>query len=262
MPKLIEKAKEFIGECWHGNTNKDAIFDFLTPNCLHQKTIGKCIGTESFLADCDDWARAFPDYSTEIKEVELYRNVVVIDVQRRGTHLERYLSTNPDKNTILSKSDFFTSIEKLEATGIQYNLPAKLFFSFSRNHISQIVIEENPFDMSIQLGLLAKSKRNPSINGDLDYDKKTVANAISKSLQINLTSREMECLALTFCGFSAKHISEVLKISHRTVESFLANAYQKLDCFGKQQVLEMMYETQVIMLWLDLGKLILQSKWR
>lgn len=254
MSKLIQTAKDFIGECWHGKFNESCIFDTLSKNCLHQKTIGKGIGIESFLSDCNDWTAAFPDFSTEIKDIQEYRNVVICNIARAGTHLYRYQSTNKDRKTILTASDFFSGIENAPPTGNRYQQPAKVILAFEKGKISQVTIDEDPTAISRQLGL--GTEKNPS-NRDYLSDISLLTKTLNRSLITPLSSREIECLALGFCGFSAKHIGEILGISYRTIETHMIHIYRKLDCFGKQQVLEFMYEKQLLTLWLDLGKSLL-----
>jgi DNA-binding CsgD family transcriptional regulator len=252
MSRLVKIVKTFIGECWHANYNEACIAESLLKNCLHQKTIGKCIGIESFTSDCKDWSVAFPNYTTEIKTIKEYRNVVVCNVGRKGTHTNRYSSTNRDRKSILIKSDFFTTIENSAPTGRSYEQPAQLIFAFEKEKISQIIIEENPTGLPEQLGLKVCRQELCFL-----LDTSLQMRSLNESLQASLSERELECLALGFCGFSAKHIAEILKVSFRTVETHLCHAYQKLGCYGKQQVLESMYEKELLTLWLDLGKLLL-----
>ena len=181
MSKLTRIVNDFIGECWHAKFDLACIVELLSSNCLHQKTIGKNIGSESFIRDCYDWSHAFPDYGTEIKTIEEYRNIVICDVHRFGTHMYRYTSSNPDKKSILTTSDFFMGIDKAEPTGICYQQPAKLIFAFEQEKISQIIIEEDPFGMLKQL--------NISIHKNIEPQKNTreshisfMAKAINKAL--------------------------------------------------------------------------------
>ena len=81
---------------------------------------------------------------------------------------------------------------------------------------------------------------------------------LNKRLLINLGERECESLALTLCGFSAKHAGKILGLSSRTVEAYLQIAYQELECSGKQVALAMMYKNKTLSLWWDLAKEILE----
>ncbi len=256
MQKKTDLVKDFIENCWLANFDSSCISEVLSENCLHQKSIGKCIGIDSFISDCQDWSKAFPDYGTRIQKIKTYKNFVICDVQRFGTHLDIYESTNPDKKTILSTSSFFKEIEGLPPTGNSYLLPAKLIVAFEKNKISQIIIEEEPEGL-IQDLKIGNVDEAAIANDNSLLDIQTLSRFLQHAFDTSLTRREVECIALGFCGFSAKHIAEILQISFRTVESHLQNGYIKLDCRGKQEMLECMYESKMLTLWLDLGKLLL-----
>ena len=53
-----------------------------------------------------------------------------------------------------------------------------------------------------------------------------------------LTPREKDCLQYLRQGFSAKLIARELSISPRTVEDYVRNIYQKLDCHSKAELLQ------------------------
>ena len=88
-------------------------------------------------------------------------------------------------------------------------------------------------------------------------EQKALSAQLNALLDTALSLRELECLAITLAGFSAKHIGEQLHISHRTVETHLQKAYQKVGCSGKQHCLEIMYANQTLVLWWDLCKVLL-----
>lgn len=105
--------------------------------------------------------------------------------------------------------------------------------------------------MPVALGishLIKEAKHKPS---NQDYSRlSAVLSHISHS---SLSNREIECLALTLCGLSAKHIASFLKNSHRTVEKILSQAYQKLDVYNKQDMVEKMYQNFVLNVILEFG---------
>jgi len=53
----------------------------------------------------------------------------------------------------------------------------------------------------------------------------------------NFTSREMECLFFLIRGKTSKEIAKILKISPRTVETYLENIKLKMKCSNKLQVI-------------------------
>ena len=80
---------------------------------------------------------------------------------------------------------------------------------------------------------------------------------IKKEMKIPFLDREVECISLTLSGFSAKYIATILGISYRTVETHVRNAYQKIGCFGRQELLEMMCEANLLPRWWEFARLLL-----
>ncbi|HEV2613940.1 MAG TPA: helix-turn-helix transcriptional regulator [Gammaproteobacteria bacterium] len=62
--------------------------------------------------------------------------------------------------------------------------------------------------------------------------------------QKNISSREYECLALMAHGKRIKEISLLLKISARTVDTYLINIKQKLKVFGLSHAIEMYWNSR------------------
>ncbi len=61
--------------------------------------------------------------------------------------------------------------------------------------------------------------------------------------KINFTPREEQCLIQLTQGKSAKEVAKVLKISHRTVESYLESIKQKLGCRNKFELIGKLHNT-------------------
>lgn len=59
-----------------------------------------------------------------------------------------------------------------------------------------------------------------------------------------LSRREKECLALYLKGETAKSMAVSLELSQRTVESYLENAKNKLNCYRKEELLKKAQELQ------------------
>ena len=53
---------------------------------------------------------------------------------------------------------------------------------------------------------------------------------LNRNKEFTLSRREIECIQLLFEGHSAKHISRILRISHRTVEGHFNKIRKKLGC--------------------------------
>lgn len=59
-----------------------------------------------------------------------------------------------------------------------------------------------------------------------------------------LSTREKECLLLYLKGETARSIAASLKLSHRTIESYLENIKYKLNCYQKTELLKKARELQ------------------
>lgn len=257
MSRLTHIVRQFINECWHAHYDPQCLYESLSETCLHKKTIGRCYGIDTFQSDCDDWGNAFPDYSTQILKIEEFNNLVIVDVLRFGTHQHKYQSTNSKKDTALKPSHFLSVIEEIQPTKASYRLPAKLIFTFEKERITQVIIDEDPMGMHIALGLPQKPDGNQ--RETINYiDFATVREKVAFYCSSPLTKREIQVVALTFCGLTAKHVAEKLHLSHRTIETFLQTAYAKFRINGKQDLIEYMYEKYLLAFWIDLGKQLLQ----
>lgn len=71
---------------------------------------------------------------------------------------------------------------------------------------------------------------------DLPLNKRALLESLGLQCIFLLTVREYEIL--NFVAFPAKHIANILHLSHRTVENHIANIYSKLDCNGKTELIK------------------------
>lgn len=256
MSQKIKIAEAFIEECWKSEYNTQSLYEIMSSTCQHQKTIGTCYGINTFKADCNDWSYAFPDYGTTILKMHHYDNTVVCEVIRHGTHLRRYKSTNPLKNIALIPTDFFGVIERIDPTQKKYILPATLVFTFEQDKINKIVIEEVSSQMPAALGISHLVKETKASLPPLDYTR--IADILFHVSNIPLSNRDIQCLALTLCGLSAKHIASFLGNSYRTVEKTLARAYHKLGVCSKQDMIEKMYQNYLLNILIEFGRSIME----
>ena len=60
-----------------------------------------------------------------------------------------------------------------------------------------------------------------------------------------LSSREWQCLSLWACGFTAKGIGLKLRISPRTVESYIEQVKQKTGIFYKNDLINLFYKDKL-----------------
>jgi DNA-binding CsgD family transcriptional regulator len=100
------------------------------------------------------------------------------------------------------------------------------------------------YGCSIALGMhpLASSLTLLRKMGLLDADNNvSQLNQFSYDVKVNevhLTKREIECLSYITKGYTAKQIAQVLGISYRTVEEYIANIKEKTGATSKAQLIE------------------------
>jgi DNA-binding CsgD family transcriptional regulator len=105
----------------------------------------------------------------------------------------------------------------------------------------------------------AESSFFPFILREDGEERASLFAQIEAVITTTFSLREAEVFALSCCGMSSKHIGGLLGRSHRTIETHLSRCYQKLGCYGKQHAIDLMHENGALILWLDLGKNLLQS---
>ncbi len=93
-----------------------------------------------------------------------------------------------------------------------------------------------PIDL---LTLIGEAYHQPSITSPYLSQRKRAK--LLSQLQIpipHLSKREKECLILYLQGETARSIGAYLSLSHRTVEDYLENIKNKLNCFDKTELLK------------------------
>lgn len=107
---------------------------------------------------------------------------------------------------------------------------------------NRIYISEPKNKETMNFGFLNKiRKKNLSININPEkfLENNNVSRYYTKEFDFYLTKREIQCLKLYACGYSTKQIGQILKISHRTVETHLISIKQKSKISNKGGILNL-----------------------
>ena len=96
----------------------------------------------------------------------------------------------------------------------------------SPKHTRRFVSQKRPF-----------YKETGEIDGIIGYSKR-IDLLILNNTQVELSKREIDCLAAIFKGLSAKKISDNLQLSKRTVESYIENLKIKMNCNNKADMIK------------------------
>lgn len=113
-----------------------------------------------------------------------------------------------------------------------YILLEKFLKYFIENMGSDIQIAYEKHDVLLTPNAYLNINKEPASNiNELEFLKE-----IKKEDTI-LSPREIECISLCSSGKTAKEIARYINISHRTVETYLANAKKKLGCRNLKELL-------------------------
>jgi len=254
---MEDVIRELIHNEWQPGAKNEMWDQVLCDSTLFSSAMGRKIGVDCMKLHSRDFFHACPDFSTELKEVEVSGNVVVCNAVFTATHQNFYSCTETDGSGVIVQSDFCEKFAGLVPKGARFVQPVELFFVFERGKINRIAIQEDPLLLCRQLGIdVIVEEEEPGVLREREYLflMKQVRNTFG------LGEREAVCLALSFSSFSAKLVAEVLGVSHRTVEAHLQGCYQKMGCHCRQQGLEFVLEKGMLALFHELSLIILKMQ--
>lgn len=136
---------------------------------------------------------------------------------------------------------YLNNIDFLE--NFKFYFKAKAQKLIVKSEKNKLVVPKPMFDTVqavTQLLNLESKQQNPANTFVPDYyffnynDKK-----------IKLTKREMDCLRHIKSSLSAKEIARVMDISYRTVESYLENIKNKLQCHKKSEIIKIIDDLNI-----------------
>lgn len=103
-------------------------------------------------------------------------------------------------------------------------------------------MEDYTIDMAEVLGELEFKKEFPKMKipnlNKKKYFLKRTGLIDKQSLIPDFTLREVECISFLFKGKTAPQIADILNLSPRTVEYYIENIKNKLDCTSKSETIE------------------------
>lgn len=253
---MKQRIRELIDLEWGAHAKNEMWEDVLSQNPMYSTIMGRKVGIGCIKNHSCELFHAFPDFQTHLKNIEVFGNLVICDVEFIASHQNFFRCEESSDEGVIIKSDFCKQFSKLKPSGTKLVQPAELFFVFDRGKIVRISIQEDPLSLYRQLGLqieVEKSCPKTSLKREGDFLIKKLRDYFKV-----LSAKEIVCLALAFSGFSAKFVAEILEVSYRTVESHWFHSYQKLRCNGKQQCLEIVIEQETLSLFHELSAVCLK----
>lgn len=151
------------------------------------------------------------------------------------TNKKSNLRNKIDQHHVTSQLSTFVDDNMLEQ--IIERIKSKLINDIS-NSLNIRLISESLKSTNNQL---INSKSNLTITSYQTTQDQFLSNIKNnfKNYGINMSTREIECIALCLNGKTAKEIGKILKISHRTVRTHFEKSYIKLGITTKAQLYDL-----------------------
>ncbi len=167
-------------------------------------------------------------YAKDLKGVYIFHNTAYYERLVDDGILQK------EGDTVLGKTDL-QLFPKSEAMIIRKN---------DRKVLKELREIEFFEDMKLPSGLKQKfvSRKSPIFDEDGELLGLIGHSTEYTNIDVNeetatLTLREMQTLAYLYYGFTAKETAKKLAISHRTIEVYVKNIKQKLQCRNRSQLL-------------------------
>ncbi|MCB1106992.1 MAG: helix-turn-helix domain-containing protein [Chlamydiia bacterium] len=133
---------------------------------------------------------------------------------------------------------------------------------FSGGKISKVLLKNFQFMKKagyLDLNVLS-SFSDQGFSKENKYAK--IIEQLSHQIYGDLTPKEMECIALSMIGLSAKQIGKYIGNTHRTIETYLFHAFSKIGVCSKKESIESAIESRTLHLWQTIANYLLYEKYR
>ncbi|CAG9000755.1 MAG: hypothetical protein CENE_02762 [Candidatus Celerinatantimonas neptuna] len=220
----VKLAQRFMDHVWQEKAYRETQ-DFLTPQLIIKSPVRESVGSEHLSDTFDIWFRAFPELIYRQREVCVCGNWVSIDWFVEGDHL----------------GEFFG----ISATGrrIQYSGTTSLLLFDNRIHSYRATVSISP--------LIAQISPNTEI--EIHRIRQDMFAQFNRIIGVNLSQRQIECLALSSLSHNQKMISEKMGIRYTTFRTHLERALQALGLSSAKDIFDWSLSKHVLELLIHIG---------
>ena len=201
--------------------DKDAnsLNNMMTQNAIIESPIGCSIGAKFLKGNLKVWFRAFPELSYKENELSIHKNEVLIDWEVKGRHLGEFYS--------------------ISATGKPIIYQGTTQLVFLHNKVVKYKANVNIQEIIAQLS-------NPGTTSIFNNKSDDISLIVKQILGVNLTRRQIECLALSTINMTVKEIGALLSIESSSVQTHLQRVFELLDISNKKMFMSYAIEHNVI----------------
>lgn len=224
--KKIRLAQSFMSHVWIAREYQD-IEDYLVPHLIVESPLKTSIGSMELSNSFAAWFRAFPDLKYTETGIDVMGDWVSIDWAVSGNHLGEFLG--------------------IAATGhkIQYSGTTNLLLG-EGNKI-------NAYQAKVSLSSLINQISSLPLNLVSSSDKEDLFSHFNRIANLNLTHRQIECIALVCLGNNQKNLSDIMGIQYSTFRTHLDRVLPLLGLSSAKEIFSWAFSKHVLELLIHIA---------
>lgn len=227
----IGNTRNLMESVWN-DKRVDYICEWFDPNVIVESPVRSASGIRSLQQIFQFWFRAFPNIHYKEKAILLNDNEIIISWSAQGEHLGEFYSIAATGNMI-----------NFEATTHLFIVNKKVV------HYHTVINIQDILNQLIQ----------SSISMISDSSNQRLYIIINKQLRINLSTRQLSCVALSCLNMSVKEIASELLIQDSSVQTHLKRAFLTMGITNRKMLISYAINNQVIDILVRIGLSILKD---
>jgi len=214
-----------MSHVWHDKDYRN-MENFLDPQLMVESPVRQCVGANHLSDAFSIWFRAFPDMQYKEEDIHLYHNRVLIEWLVEGNHLGEFMG--------------------ISATGRKVSYKGTTILSMSDN-----IIQLYKADVSLSPLI---EQISPRCDQTIVYqEKEDMFSHFNRIVGVNLSRRQIECLALICLGNNNKAISSQLGIRYSTFRTHMERALPILGLSSTKEVFNWAFSVRILELLVHIG---------
>lgn len=246
--KQEEIATAFIEEMGDLTTHKEIILNGFSDTISYTGVFGEKVGVDRVVTLYTFFHDIFPTLETELINVSTHKNITAVNFKASCFHGGELIEPRVQQVLEGDVSQDLKLMATTPSTGEVLDFFVGATFVYEKDKVALLNIASDMSHME-EVFLPYVNPKNPTIN--LPAEINLIRN-IQRLIEKKLSAMEIKVLSFILCGFSSKHTAEYLYLSPRTIEGYIQNAYGKLGCFSKGDLLEKMYQNRSIAIFQQL----------
>lgn len=246
--KQEEIATAFIEEMEDLTTHKEIVLDGFADTPSYTGVFGEKVGCDRVVTLYTFFNDIFPSLKTNVINVSPHKNITTINFKATCFHGGELIEPHVQQVLEGDVSENLKLMATTHPTGEELDFFVGATFVYEEEKIALLNIASDMSQME-EAFLPHADPKDLEIN--LSAETNLIKN-IQRLIEKKLSTMEIKILSFILCGFSSKHTAEYLLLSLRTIEGYIQNAYGKLGCFSKEDLLEKMYQNRSIAIFQQL----------